>query len=423
MTRPATPPVYEDHLAKLVLDKRKAKAIHTLRALARTLPYEHWDAMRHRPVPEPFTPEDLWLTVKHDRHLARVDLSLRDRNGMALHYIATPQLRAALSAIDERAIALAELVNHTAEPARDTVLHRALIEEPFCSAALEGATTTRELARKMIDERRPPGALEEKRVINAAEAMRFVHAHGADALTPLMIRTIHRHFIHDLPATGTAGSADGTARHEAVLEELCAFANGEDALHPVLRAILLHFKLAQDAPFAAANAATARALFYWSASHSGYWLLDYISISAVIRRTRSQYDMALLHVESDENDVTYFLLHQLDAVAQALEDFEVWLRRALKEQDLLAAGLGMLEQRLNARQVPLMQHAIKHPGGGYTSAQHMWHHGVSYLTARSDLEELTKLGLLKKTKLGAKSMYLVPSDLLQRLARTPPQNP
>jgi Fic family protein len=418
MTRPAAPPVYEDHLAKLVLDKRKAKAIHTLRALARTLPYEHWDAMRQRPVPEPFTPEDLWLTVKHDRHLARVDLALRDRTGLPLHYVAVPQLQAALTVIDEKAIALAELVNHSAEPGRDKVLHEAMIEEPFCSAGLEGATTTRELALKMIESRRPPAALEERRVINAVEAMRFVHAHGSESLTPLMIQAINRHFIHDLPAAPdqTAGT------RQATLDALCAFANGDDRLHPVLRAILLHFKLAHDAPFAAANDATARALFYWSAAHSGYWLLDYISISAVIRRTRSQYDMAFLHVESDESDVTYFLLHQLDAVTQALEDFEVWLRRALKEQDLLAAGLSMLEQRLNARQVPLMQHAIKHPGGGYTSAQHMWHHGVSYLTARSDLEELTKMGLLKKTKLGAKSMYLVPSDLLQRLARTPPQN-
>src|SRR6516225_281651 len=96
---------------QLVLDKRKAKAIHTLRALARTLPYEHWDAMRQRPVPEPFTPEDLWLTVKHDRHLARVDLALRDRTGLPLHYVAVPQLQAALTVIDEKAIALAELVN------------------------------------------------------------------------------------------------------------------------------------------------------------------------------------------------------------------------------------------------------------------------------------------------------------------------
>jgi Fic family protein len=376
--------------------------------------------MRQRPVPEPFTPEDLWLTVKHDRHLARIELGLRDRSGLALHYVATPQLQAALQAIDEKAIALAELVNHTTDAARDSVLHQALIEEPFSSAALEGAITTRELARKMIEARRPPGALEEKRVINAAEAMRFVHAHGADALTPALIQAINRHLLHDMPVAPASDRAAGGGA--STLADVCAFANRDDRLHPLLRAILLHFKLAHDAPFDAANDATARALFYWSVSHSGYWLLDYIAISAVIRRSRAHYEMAFLHVESDENDVTYFLLHQLDMVAQALEDFEVWLRQALRQQDLLAAGMGMLEQRLNARQVPLMQHALKHPGGGYTSAQHMWHHGISYLTARSDLEELTKMGLLKKTKLGAKSMYLVPSDLLQRLAKAPPEN-
>jgi Fic family protein len=69
------------------------------------------------------------------------------------------------------------------------------------------------------------------------------------------------------------------------LEALCLFANGKTPqvfIHPVLRAITLHFWLAYDHPFCDGNGRTARALFYWAMLHQGYWLFEFISISSVI---------------------------------------------------------------------------------------------------------------------------------------------
>ena len=55
--------------------------------------------------------------------------------------------------------------------------------------------------------------------------------------------------------------------------ELCRFANGETPkvfIHPVVRAIAVHFWLAYDHPFCDGNGRTARALFYWVMLHQGY---------------------------------------------------------------------------------------------------------------------------------------------------------
>jgi hypothetical protein len=41
-------------------------------------------------------------------------------------------------------------------------------------------------------------------------------------------------------------------------------------IHPVMRAITLHFWLAYDHPFCDGNGRTARALFYWSMLKQGY---------------------------------------------------------------------------------------------------------------------------------------------------------
>ena len=106
------------------------------------------------------------------------------------------------------------------------------------------------------------------------------------------------------------------------MQRLCDFANADEAslpfVHPVLRAILLHFMIGYDHPFADGNGRTARALFYWSMARSGYWLMEYTSISHILRKAPARYMRAYLHTETDKNDTTYFLLHQLQTIRQAI---------------------------------------------------------------------------------------------------------
>ena len=78
------------------------------------------------------------------------------------------------------------------------------------------------------------------------------------------------------------------------LERLVEFANGDDIcdgqyIHPVLRSILLHFQLAYDHPFHDGNGRTARALFYWSMLRQGYWLTEYLTISAILKQAPARY--------------------------------------------------------------------------------------------------------------------------------------
>ena len=64
---------------------------------------------------------------------------------------------------------------------------------------------------------------------------------------------------------------------------IVGFANGEIPdyfIHPAIRSILLHFWLAYDHPFVDGNGRTARALFYWSMLHHGYWLFEFLIRSA-----------------------------------------------------------------------------------------------------------------------------------------------
>ena len=104
---------------------------------------------------------------------------------------------------------------------------------------------------------------------------------------------------------------------------MCSFANDRSSpgfMHPAIQSIILHFWLAYDHPFVDGNGRTARALFYWSMLHYGYWLFEYVSISQTIVRGSVQYGEAFLHTETDDNDLTYFIVYHLDVINRSIAE-------------------------------------------------------------------------------------------------------
>ena len=84
---------------------------------------------------------------------------------------------------------------------------------------------------------------------------------------------------------------------------LCDYANEKQTdhfVHPVIRAVILHFGLAYIHPFVDGNGRTARALFYWYMLKNNYWLFEYLSISRILLRAPSQYKRAYLYTEIDD---------------------------------------------------------------------------------------------------------------------------
>jgi Fic family protein len=205
---------------------------------------------------------------------------------------------------------------------------------------------------------------------------------------------------------------------EARLDAMCEFANGDSPsgfLHPVLRAVILHFWLAYDHPFVDGNGRCARALFYWSMLRQGYWLCEYLSISQVIHKARQQYYRAFLHTETDDNDLTYFILYHLDVIWKAIEELHKNLQRKAEEvrrAESLLRGFAAF----NHRQRELLQHALRHPGHRYTIEGHRRSHNVVYQTARTDLLDLSKKGLMKRIREGRAWVFVPSHDFERKLA-------
>jgi len=406
--------------------------------------YLHWDELRHRPPPPGFSHEEWWLATKLARQSGLRSLPFRDKAARPFTYGTPDTVQALLHEVDRNAagqIQIPELV--TTPQNRNRYIVRSLMEEAITSSQLEGAATTHEVAKDMLQRRRKPRDKGEQMIMNNYHAMQFIRERYKEPLTPQIILELQRILttdtLEDPSAAGRWRRSDEDVkvvdnRNNEVLhippaadelpermQLLCAFANDradEPFIHPVVRAILLHFMLGYDHPFADGNGRTARALFYWCMAQREYWLIEFVSISRVIKKAPAQYVRAYLYTETDESDTTYFLLHQLRALNEAIVDLHAYLHRKvveLRDTQQLLDQSPALHQRLNHRQLALLNHALQHPRFVYKIDRHQSSHHVTYQTARTDLLDLVEMGLLEKSTVGRTFIFVPPDDLRARL--------
>jgi Fic family protein len=196
------------------------------------------------------------------------------------------------------------------------------------------------------------------------------------------------------------------------MKSFCGFMNDtrkEDFfLHPISKAIILHFLIGYIHPFVDGNGRTARALFYWYLIRKGYWLIEYMSVSRIILNSKGQYSRAYQHTEKDENDLTYFVLYNLKCMQQALDELKKYIERKNREKKSVLKLLRNTDY--NDRQIVLIEAILNEKKAVFTVTEVQNKFGVSNQTARTDLEHLVSKGILEARKSGKKVQFLLAQD-------------
>ena len=414
--------------------------------------YVHWDTLRRQTSrPGGLSAGEWWTAIRLARAGQSRPLPLCDAHGRPFTYMLPDRVQEGLHRIDSLASGRVGMAGTVTNPAtRDRFIINSLIREAITSSQLEGASTTRAVAARMIRAGRPPRNRSERMILNNYRAMRAVRETKDRVLTSEAVLGLHRAVtdgtLADPAAAGrvqrpgddrveVCDARNGQVLHRPPpaaqlperLHEMVRFANAETPpsrvpaehfLHPVIRAIMLHFWLAYDHPFVDGNGRTARALFYWAMLNRGYRVLEFVSISRFLEAAPARYARAFLHTETDGNDATYFIVQQVDVILRALDELDAYIEEKTEQ---VARVEQMLRRRtdLNHRQLALLAHAFRHADAEYTTRSHLTSHNVVYATARADLLRLAELGFLVRRRRGRKlNVYLVPPDLDARIRST-----
>ncbi len=442
MKIPKIPPSTQELWDRAITDPPILKAI--LEEITEPLvagKYLHWDKLKRHTPPRDLDHQAWWLGIKLRRQTLEKKIPLIDKSGLNFHFCLIDPLQEDMHYIDSLSHGTIQMPEQvTNNDTKNRYIVRSLIEESITSSQLEGASTTREVAKEMIRQGRPPRDQSERMILNNYRTMLRIGELRNERLTRDLIFE-----LHGIVTDGTLQDNTGAGRirrHDeriAVMDEygvilheppdasqlddrlarMCEFANAENArpyIHPAIRSIILHFWLAYDHPFVDGNGRTARALFYWSMLRYKYWLFEFISISDVILKSQSQYGRAFLCTETDSNDLTYFIIYHTKIIHGAIDGLRDYIEeRSKRMAEVQSALRGTIS--LNYRQRELIMHALRHPGFMYTYESHRVSHGVVRQTARTDLLEMVKRGLLVKKKIG-KAWYFIPAhDLEKRLEK------
>jgi Fic family protein len=408
--------------------------------------YEHWDHLRHLTPPDGLTAEQWWFGIKLARNSLKRPLPVLDKLGNPSTVVLSDSIQRKLFLVARDAAgALRGQDSVQSDSMRERYLVRSLMEEAMTSSQLEGAATTTQVAKDMLRSGRQPRDYGERMIYNNYIAMRELKEWRQPPLTADAIFEMHRMLTDGtLEDAGCAGrlrhkgedivveDETGNVLHVPPLAEelpariqaLCDFANQADDdehfIHPVVRAIIIHFQIGYDHPFVDGNGRTARTLFYWSMLRSGFWMAEYLSISRILKKAPAQYVRSYLCTETDANDTTYFVSHQLDVLLEAIDGVHGYIARKQREQADAAALLkpgSRLARQLNYRQRELLLNALKNPEKPFTIEVHRRTHDTSYQTARADLIWLVEAGLMAQHRQGKAFVFTALPDLDKKLHR------
>lgn len=407
------PPTYKrDDLAEWIFDKSKSEALNSLIDKINDK-YEYWDTVKYKSLPAGCaSSRELWLCTKASRVLKTV----YPWEKYSLMFGLTNKMQRMCHEFDLNFGGSWEGRSVIPSESRERYLVSSLMEEAIYSSMMEGAATTRMVAKDMLRRKITPKDKSQQMIHNNYQTIQFIVANKYKELTPELVLHIHR-----LMTENTLDNPDDAGRlrtndnvlvengitHEVIhipppyqvipvfINDLCDFFNETNAkvfVHPIIRGIIIHYMVAYMHPFVDGNGRTARALFYWYMLKEKYWLTEYLSISRVIANSKNSYEKAFQYVAADDKDLGYFIAYNLRVLEQSFKQLQDYIKR--KQEEKVAANMFLQLGDINDRQAQILKMFLDNPKEVITVRNLQDKFMISPTTAKSDIVGLLHRNLL-----------------------------
>ena len=397
--------------------------------------YLYWDKVKYL-APKGVRPEDLWAAVKIIRNSNMKRVQLKD---LTFSFMITEEMQKTLHEFDMNLGGNLGTLNIVPEKDHTFYLVSSIMEEAIASSQMEGATTTRKVAKDMLRKGRKPSNKSQQMIFNNYQTIDYIINNKDKDFTLENLLEVHKRIssqtMNDVEDEGAFRKSDdiyvmneitGEVAHippshrelNSLLKNMCDFANNETQegfIPPIIKSIILHFMLAYIHPFSDGNGRTARSLVYWYLIKQGYWLMQYLSISRIIYKSKPAYEKSFLYTENDELDLTYFIQYNLKAMNDAFKELKMYLQRKINDAESMHILYNVKD--VNERQAKILKILKDLPMSIFTATEISTRFGVDIKTARKDLQCLVDLGFMETRKMaGSKSIgYIRCKDFEERI--------
>lgn len=397
--------------------------------------YLYWDKVKYL-APSGVDKQMLWQAVRIQRQL---NAQIIQFGNCYFQFTITKNMLALLHYFDMELGG--SLGTQSIIPATDKryYLVNSIMEEAIASSQMEGASTTRRIAKDMLRKQLKPTNKSQQMIVNNYETINKIsHDKQAD-FSPERLLDIHRSiasktldnsddegvfrkndeiYVVDGITGFVAHTPPSFTEIDTMIQDLCEFANNDDNdnfIHPIIKAIIIHFVLAYIHPFADGNGRTARSLFYWYMIKKGYWLTEYLSISRIIYTNKKSYEKAYQYTENDGNDLSYFIQYHLNVMKKAYDELKKYLQRKIDEQQNLLKFAGIAN--INERQRYVLRSISENKRTIFIPKELATQFNITTKTARTDLQDLVKMGYLLATNINKRAIGYIKSDRFEELIK------
>lgn len=398
--------------------------------------YLYWDKVKYQELPEWINSHnELWGLIKFTRNL-NYKGAVKTEEGKEFRFWELTFSKELLHELDKNA---SWIFSVSTESDRKMFVANGMLEEAISSSQLEWAATTTKNAKEMIQNKRKPRTVDEQMIYNNYEAMMYIK----NDLVNKKLEVSDILYLQSLLTENTLENKEEVWRFRkdedeiivefkwkeahapmeakkmrSELDRLINFANNEWEfwvfVHPVIRAIIIHFWIGYLHPFCDGNGRTARALFYWYVLKNDYFGFSYMPLSTAIKNSKIEYAQSYIYTEQDDLDLNYFINYNLRKIKISLERFQKNIKNKFKEQVKWMKSLGHLW--INDRQMKLISYFLNNKDSYTTATIHEKYYNISKKTSISDLKDLEKKGLIYSLKSGRNINYF-PVDNLDELTK------
>lgn len=390
--------------------------------------YLYWDKVKYK-TPSGVAPSVFWDAVKTKRNLTAKTLTFGKNT---FKFSVTEKMQKLLHTLDLNLGGSLGTQGIIPEKDKKFYLINSIMEEAIASSQMEGASTTRKVAKDMLRKQLKPKNKGQQMIYNNYVTIQYLVENQSKDFSVEQLKEIQRLITHNtltnkeyegsfrtsddvMVIDGITGEIAHTPpSHQKVeqwIAELCDFANNDNEevfIHPIIKGIIIHFMLAYIHPFVDGNGRTARSLVYWYMIKKGYWLTEYLSISRIIYRNKKKYEMAFLYTENDENDLSYFIQYNLEVMHKAFEELKIYLQRKISEQNDLLYFKEISE--INERQAQILKTLTEKPKSIFTAKELTSIFNVSIKTTRSDLQQLVAMGFMQEININQRQLGYIRAD-------------